>query len=680
MHDSDTAPTTTSRFATAVRNPFVLIPAAAAIVSLLLRYAPTAWYTQAAAVVTLAAALMWFRRAEAFFRRLATGLATAAAGTTAIFSLSARYQWGPEAFVAFATDNGSIVTASFTAGAVLFGLFELVRVVKASPSEETIDLILRRYERTVAEKDTAIDGMQSELSKTKGEIDTLRKALARAEKMSIAGDPEAKAAIDEARRSGDIELMQNRLIKEADRQEAEIKAKMAEMATDYIELCREIAETAYIRGDWSEARIRLDSIIRIDGDDLDAINRLGHINEGQGRLDQAEDNYKEVLAKCGDDLSWQAAANGNLGLIYRTRGDLDMAEEFLRKSLDIDEHLGRREGMANQYGNLGLIYRTRGDLDKAEEFLRKALDIDEQLGRREGLAAEYGNLGLIYQTRGDLDKAEEFHSKSLDIEKQLGRREGMANQYGNLGLIFQTRGQLDKAEEFHRKSLDIEKQLGRREGMANQYGNLGLIYQIRCDLDKAEEFLRKALDINRQLGRREGMATQYGNLGLIYQTRGDLDKAEEFLRKSLDIDKRLGRREGMANQYGNLGLIYQTRGDLEKAEEFLRKALDIDERLGRREGMANQYGNLGLIYRTRGDLGKAEEFLRKSLDINEQLGQREGIANQYGNLGNVYHDRNDIKTCRDYWRTARDMYREAQMPHMVEQMQSWLDDLPPDDD
>ncbi|MFH0981209.1 MAG: tetratricopeptide repeat protein, partial [Planctomycetota bacterium] len=75
------------------------------------------------------------------------------------------------------------------------------------------------------------------------------------------------------------------------------------------------------------------------------------------------------------------------------------------KALEINGKLGRLDGMAIQYGNLGLIYRTRGDPDRAEAMYRKALEVHERLGRLEGMAAQYGNLGLIYRTRGDRVRA-----------------------------------------------------------------------------------------------------------------------------------------------------------------------------------------------------------------------------------------------------------------------------------
>ena len=51
-----------------------------------------------------------------------------------------------------------------------------------------------------------------------------------------------------------------------------------------------------------------------------------------------------------------------------------------KKSLEIDKKLGRQEGMAINYGNLGLIYKEKGQKDKAHEYWEKALEIFERIG------------------------------------------------------------------------------------------------------------------------------------------------------------------------------------------------------------------------------------------------------------------------------------------------------------
>jgi tetratricopeptide (TPR) repeat protein len=76
--------------------------------------------------------------------------------------------------------------------------------------------------------------------------------------------------------------------------------------------------------------------------------------------------------------------------------------------------------MANAYGNLGVVYRTRGDLGQAEPMHKKALDIHEALGHKEGMADNYGNLGVVYQTRGDLGQAEAMYKKALVLFYEVG--------------------------------------------------------------------------------------------------------------------------------------------------------------------------------------------------------------------------------------------------------------------
>ena len=358
------------------------------------------------------------------------------------------------------------------------------------------------------------------------------------------------------------------------------------------------------------------------------------LEEKQFRLAELE----QRLADWGDDLSSDLLPHGltwlnEAAFLRSVMGDLDGAEAMFRKLLEINEKLGRLEGMARQYGNLGNLLSSRGDLDGAEAMYRKALEIDEKFGGLEGKAIQYGNLGLVLLTRGDLDGAEAMIRKSLKIDEELGRLEGMASQYGNLGIVLKTRGDLGGAEAMFQKSLEIAEKLGRLEGMARQYGNLGIVLSMRGDLDGAESMSRKSLEIDEKLGHLEGMAKQYGNLGIMLKTRGDLDGAEAMHRKSLEINEQLGRLEGMAGNYGNLGNVMQIRGDLDGAEAMYRKSLEIEEKLGHLEGMANDYGNLGKVMQTRGDLNGA----------------------------------------REQWTKALDLYQRIGMPHMVERVREWLE-------
>jgi tetratricopeptide (TPR) repeat protein len=92
----------------------------------------------------------------------------------------------------------------------------------------------------------------------------------------------------------------------------------------------------------------------------------------------------------------------------------------------------RKQGMAAQYGNLGLVYRARGDLDAAEEMLKKALAIYEALGLKQRIASQYGNLGLIYRARGDLDAACASWRRALALFSEIGARPQVEQMKGRL--------------------------------------------------------------------------------------------------------------------------------------------------------------------------------------------------------------------------------------------------------
>ncbi len=59
-------------------------------------------------------------------------------------------------------------------------------------------------------------------------------------------------------------------------------------------------------------------------------------------------------------------------------------------------------------------------MDKAEQMHRRALEIDEQLGRREGMAIAHRNLGEIYKARGELDEARRLWALARDLFSGVG--------------------------------------------------------------------------------------------------------------------------------------------------------------------------------------------------------------------------------------------------------------------
>ncbi|MBU7026650.1 MAG: tetratricopeptide repeat protein, partial [Theionarchaea archaeon] len=173
----------------------------------------------------------------------------------------------------------------------------------------------------------------------------------------------------------------------------------------------------------------------------------------------------------------------------------------------------------NHLGNYALfLHEIRKDYDKAEEYYRKSLEIDPHG------ANHLGNYALfLHEIRKDYDKAEEYYRKSLEIDPHG------ANHLGNYALFLRNiRKKYDKAEEYYRKSLEIDPQ------DANNLGNYALFLRnIRKDYDKAEEYYRKSLEIDPH------GANHLGNYAGFLLSRGNkkgfslVEKAIELARKDL---------------------------------------------------------------------------------------------------------------------------------------------------
>jgi len=132
------------------------------------------------------------------------------------------------------------------------------------------------------------------------------------------------------------------------------------------------------------------------GNLISEVQRLTAIKMRYGLLDSliADLQIGLKMAEANEDI---AVFSSNLGTVYRIRGDLDRAEAMYKKSLEIEEVLGSKKGMASDYGNLGLVYEARGDLDRAEVMWKKSLELYEAIGAKP----------MIQQIKGWLEELRE---------------------------------------------------------------------------------------------------------------------------------------------------------------------------------------------------------------------------------------------------------------------------------
>ena len=135
------------------------------------------------------------------------------------------------------------------------------------------------------------------------------------------------------------------------------------------------------------------------------------------------------------------------------------AEAAYRKSLAAAEAIAstreKKEAQATALGNLGIIFRQRGELEKALEHYQKALEIHKEIGHRLGEASDLGDLGIVFGQKDDLDKALENFQKALDINRDIGNRLGEAAALNNLANVLRLKGNLKGALIYYEDALAL---------------------------------------------------------------------------------------------------------------------------------------------------------------------------------------------------------------------------------
>ena len=203
--------------------------------------------------------------------------------------------------------------------------------------------------------------------------------------------------------------------------------------------------------------------------DMRAITALnvGTELQAEGRLDEAVEQYRQVLALTPDD----ALAHSNLGTALAAQGRLDEAVGHYERALAL------APGDADAHSNLGNALLSLGRSDEGVASLRRALDVDP------GSAEAHAALGIALHDGGDLDDAIVHLRRAIDLGVVT------AELHNRLGIALGSAGRLDEAAAEFRRAVD------REPGHLDAHANLGTALQMQGRLDEAVARFRTALAI-----------------------------------------------------------------------------------------------------------------------------------------------------------------------------------------
>jgi CHAT domain-containing protein/tetratricopeptide (TPR) repeat protein len=203
-----------------------------------------------------------------------------------------------------------------------------------------------------------------------------------------------------------------------------------------------------------------------------------------------------------------------LATILFHRADFDGAREYLKSAVNELIKIGpEHHGLAGCYSTLGEIYRSQGELGLAEVQYRKALAIYRRHptpGLPCRVAIVRNNLALVLLEQGKLPEAEKQFEQSLAALVRCfpENHPTLAGIENNMGVLYRRRGDHGRAERRYRNSLAAREAAFGPEhpSVAESRFNLASLLAATQRLDAAWDESRRALLITYTYGDRLLMA------------------------------------------------------------------------------------------------------------------------------------------------------------------------------
>ncbi|MGD8860164.1 MAG: tetratricopeptide repeat protein, partial [Myxococcales bacterium] len=429
---------------------------------------------------------------------------------------------------------------------------------------------------------------------------------------------------------------------------------------------------------WQELADVLDKEAEVAASPDDVLNlqyRLGVLYQTRlGNVEQAVDQYREILAAAPEHENAMAALEGLFSYGYEQRGIAEVLEPLYRMQDSWDKLVGLQEALLRSEGDqderIMTMHRVSetaeqriGDVGLAFTWMQRALmedpGHDHSLMEVERLAALADGWPVLAGTYAQVLEGGQANGARVDIGKRLARvyeeeigdvqRAEEAYRYvvavddhepdvlAALDRIYSEHGAGRALAEVLRKRVEGTEDSFDKVELMQRLGNV--LYDDVRDIEAAVKVFRGILEEEPE---HEGAIRALQN---IYTITEDWPKLFEMYEKEVDVV--IGD-SAQAEILGKMAVLAWTKlDDLDKAVDLLKRVLDL---LGEDPEALNALGNIYAIQENWADL---VDVLEREVAVSDDDTMRIRL---YSDLGRVWYeklqrDRNSLES----WERALDV-------------------------
>ena len=292
---------------------------------------------------------------------------------------------------------------------------------------------------------------------------------------------------------------------------------------------------------------------------------LGHVEEALGRRERAVVLYREILAT--DEvrgLDIYGVAQNRLAHIAEEEGRLEEAGELFAESV-----MG-----------LGCIALQKGRLQEATKHFRRAQAMGLAAGDGAATALADRMLSQTLLRAGDIDHAAQACERAIAAYERLGDASNVGKCRHLRGIVLFESGDHAGALTEYQEALSAAEASEDTHDVARVLHQIGVLHQLDKANDEASSCFKRSLAIARELQDHEQISASLHHLGHLLDDEERYAEALELYEESMEVKRRHGLRAVMGVSLFAISKMHLMLGNLERALRPMIEARTLAAEIG----------------------------------------------------------------------------------------------------
>jgi tetratricopeptide (TPR) repeat protein len=247
--------------------------------------------------------------------------------------------------------------------------------------------------------------------------------------------------------------------------------------------------------------------------------------------ERASETYKAALDLLNEinSIERQGRIFWDMSTLYAGQLEWSLARFNAVKALSVYEALDNMQMVARLGMKYGDILVDMGDLDGAEGYLTRSLELAESLNSGSDRAVALADLALLSMKRGDLEAAEARAQQAVEISRE-NAQSNQGKQNGGKGAAGKQQAQAPASGPGQsQSSTDAPKVLAKALAVA------GEIATQRGDTEKADKLFDEAIGIIESAEAAEVSSDIYQRYAHVLASRGQHEQASRYFERAYKV-------------------------------------------------------------------------------------------------------------------------------------------------